>query len=145
MIHLRTSTGTSLSNIMLKRIPNLQEKKNGSRKNTKHASTVKFATKSHPAPQRPIPIRSTLCAIISTFEIKIAKIKNQRKSRNLFYLQRGPIVPLVITYIHTYIHMQTRRHMEEGTGTCEIGLSVLHHKFSTQTPSRFARFEAEQA
>lgn len=109
MFHLRTSIGTSLSNIMLKRIPNLQEKKNGSRKNTKHASTVKFATKSHPTPQRPIPTRSTLCTILSTFEIKIAKIKNQWKSRNLFYLQRGPIVPLVITYIHTRTDTQTRR------------------------------------
>lgn len=109
MFHLRTSTGTSLSNIMLKRIPNLQEKKNASRKNTKHASTVKFATKSHPTPQRPIPTRSTLCTILSTFEIKIAKIKNQRKSRNLFYVQRGPIVPLVITYIHTRTDTQTHR------------------------------------
>lgn len=109
MFHLRTSTGTSLSNIMLKRIPNLQEKKNGSRKNAKHASTVKFATKSHPTYQRPIPTRSTLCTILSTFEIKIAKIKNQRKSRNLFYLQRGPIVPLVITYIHTRTDTQTHR------------------------------------
>lgn len=109
MFHLRTSTGTSLSNIMLKRIPNLQEEKNGSRKNTKHASTVKFATKSHPTLQRPIPIRSTLCTILSTFEIKIGKIKNQRKSRNLFYLQRVPIVPLVITHIHTHTDTQTHR------------------------------------
>lgn len=108
MLHLRTSTGTSLSNIMLKRIPNLQEKKNGSRKNTKHASTVKFATKSQPASQR--PIRSTLCTILSTFEIKIAKIKNRRKSRNLFYLQRGPIVPLVITHVHIHTHTDTQTH-----------------------------------
>lgn len=50
MPHLTTSTGTTFSDIMLKRIANLQEKKNGSRKNTKHASTVKFTTKSHPIP-----------------------------------------------------------------------------------------------